>query len=244
MPVSIDRIIRSKRRTVALIVEYDGSVTVRAPMRLSESAIREFAEKHIDWVVKKKAEMRAVIPPQQKQYHPGETFLYLGKEYALEVAAGQHKRLILDDHFKIAESALGNAELVFQKWYRQQATHYIPERVKFFAELKSTSLREDQDHICPHALGLMQSKEHTQLLMASYADTARSDRLCDHSRTGAHRPSQSLETLLESGCEIDARLQDTSQTATPVWSRCIVVNFVNIIAAGKQSTRYYSQIRL
>ena len=135
MPVSIDRIIRSKRRTVALIVEYDGSVTVRAPMRLPESAIREFAEKHIDWVVKKKAEMRAVIPPPQKQYQPGETFLYLGKEYPLEVVPGQHTKLILDDRFKIAESASGNAEPVFQKWYRQQASHLILERVKFFAEL-------------------------------------------------------------------------------------------------------------
>ena len=135
MPVSIDRIIRSKRRTVALIVEHDGSVTVRAPMRLSESAIQAFAEKHIDWVEKKKAEMRAVTPPQQKQYQPGETFLYLGKEYPLEVVSGQHKKLILDDQFKIAESILDNAELVFQSWYRQQAKHWIIERVKFFAEL-------------------------------------------------------------------------------------------------------------
>ena len=135
MPVSIDRIIRSKRRTVALIVEYDGSVTVRAPMRLSESAIREFAEKHIDWVVKKKAEMRTMIPPQQKQYQPGETFLYLGKEYPLEVVPGQHTKLILDDRFKIADSILDKAELVFQSWYRQQAKLWIIERVKFFAEL-------------------------------------------------------------------------------------------------------------
>ena len=57
MPVPVDRIIRSKRRTVALIVESDGSVTVRAPMRLSESAIQAFAEKHAGWVEKKKAEM-------------------------------------------------------------------------------------------------------------------------------------------------------------------------------------------
>ncbi len=135
MPVIFDRIIRSKRRTVALIVEYNGSVTVRAPMRLPESAIQEFAEKHVNWVEKKKAEMRAVVPAQSKQYQPGETFLYLGKEYPLEIVPSQRKKLILEDRFKIAESALGNAELVFQKWYRQQATQFIPERVKFFAEL-------------------------------------------------------------------------------------------------------------
>jgi len=133
MSTQVDRIIRSKRRTVALIVESDGSVTVRAPMRLPEKAIREFVEKHVDWVEKKKTEMRAVIPAPSKQYQPGETFLYLGKEYALEVVADQHKKLILGDRFKIAESALKNAELVFQNWYRQQAKQWIVERTKHLA---------------------------------------------------------------------------------------------------------------
>lgn len=45
MPVMIDRIIRSKRRTIALIMEGDGSVTVRAPMRASNRLILQFVEK-------------------------------------------------------------------------------------------------------------------------------------------------------------------------------------------------------
>ena len=135
MPVAVDRIIRSKRRTVALIVERDGSVTVRAPLRLPERTIREFVEKHVDWVGKKKAEMRAVVPTRSKLYQPGENFLYLGREYSLEVVARQHKKLILDDRFKITESALENAELIFQNWYRQQAKQWIVERVKHLAEL-------------------------------------------------------------------------------------------------------------
>jgi len=135
MLVAIDRIIRSKRRTVALIVESDGSVTVRAPLRLLERAIREFVEKHVDWVEKKRAEIRAIVPIRSKQYQSGETFLYLGKEYSLEVVAVQNKKLILDERFKIAESALKNAELVFQNWYRQQAKQWIVEWVKHLAEL-------------------------------------------------------------------------------------------------------------
>lgn len=135
MPMTVDRIIRSKRRTVALIVESDGSVTVRAPLRLPESAIQAFAEKHFNWIEKKKAEMRAIVPIRSKQYQPGENFLYLGREYSLEVVAGQHKKLILDERFKIAESAVKNAELVFQNWYRQQAKQWIVEQVKNLAEL-------------------------------------------------------------------------------------------------------------
>ena len=130
----VDRVIRSKRRTVALIVESDGSVTVRAPLRLSEHAIQEFAEKHANWVEKKKAEMRAIVSTRSKRYQPGEIFLYLGREYSLEVVVGQRKKLILDDHFKIAESALKSAELVFQNWYRQQAKQWIVEQVEHLAK--------------------------------------------------------------------------------------------------------------
>ncbi len=99
MSVTVDRIIRSKRRTIALIVEDNGSLTVRAPMRMSATLIQEFVAKHANWVEKKQAEMRAMTPVQPKQYQPGETFLYLGQEYALEVVQDQQKKLVLDDRF-------------------------------------------------------------------------------------------------------------------------------------------------
>jgi len=134
MSVTVDQIIRSKRRTIALIIEDNGALTVRAPMRMSAALIQEFVEKHANWVEKKQAEIRAMTPVQPKQYQPGETFLYLGREYALEVVQDQKKKLVLDDRFLLAESVLKNAEQVFQDWYRQQARLIISERIKFFAE--------------------------------------------------------------------------------------------------------------
>ena len=74
MSVTVDRIIRSKRRTIALIVEDNGSLTVRAPMRMSAVLIQEFVAKHANWVEKKRAETRAMTPAQPKQYQPGEKF--------------------------------------------------------------------------------------------------------------------------------------------------------------------------
>jgi len=135
MSITIDRLIRSKRRTVALIVEANGMITVRAPMHMSMMNIQEFVAQHANWVEKKKAEMHAAIPSLPKQYVLGETFLYLGREYPLEVIPAQPTKLIFDDHFKITESALGNAEAVFQNWYRQQARVFFAERVKFFTNL-------------------------------------------------------------------------------------------------------------
>ena len=44
------RVVRSRRRTVALQVDQSGSVVVRAPMTLPVEEIRTFVEKHETWI--------------------------------------------------------------------------------------------------------------------------------------------------------------------------------------------------
>jgi len=134
LTVIIDRIIRSKRRTIALIVETDGSVTVRAPLRTTDRSILKFVEEHAGWVESKQAKIREAVPIQPKQYLPGESFLYLGQSYPLEVVRNQKRKLMLEDGFKLSESMQANAKQIFQNWYRQEAGRIIPERVQRFAE--------------------------------------------------------------------------------------------------------------
>jgi predicted metal-dependent hydrolase len=133
MPVKVDQIIRSKRRTLALIVKPDGSLVVRAPLRASEKSIREFIEQHIDWIARKQAEARAARPATPKQYLPGETFPYLGNTYSLEIVKNQKKPLLLDETFKLSEAAQGKAKLAFERWYRLQAKQVLIERVLHYA---------------------------------------------------------------------------------------------------------------
>lgn len=134
MSVRVDQVIRSKRRTIALIVENDGSVTVRAPLKTSNKMIMKFAEGHAKWVEKKQAEIRARVPTQPKQYLPGESFLYLGQAYPLEIVRDQKKKLMLDEGFKLAEAMQENAELVFKNWYRKQAKQIIEARIAVFVD--------------------------------------------------------------------------------------------------------------
>ena len=55
MPASVDEIIRSKRRTIAIIVHRDGKVVVRAPLKASERLIRAFIESKSGWIDEKMA---------------------------------------------------------------------------------------------------------------------------------------------------------------------------------------------
>jgi predicted metal-dependent hydrolase len=133
MPVGIDRIVRSKRRTLTLIVENDGSLTVRAPLRVSGKMISEFVEGNSLWIEKKRAQARLITSVPPKQYVPGELFPFLGQSHALEVVKDQKKALLLDGNFKLAESAQASAQKAFEVWYRKQARRIITEHAVLFA---------------------------------------------------------------------------------------------------------------
>ena len=65
-------VIRSRRKTIALQVDRDGQVIVRAPYRMSRAQIDAFVEKHRSWVEKKQKELtrlrenRRVITEQER----------------------------------------------------------------------------------------------------------------------------------------------------------------------------------
>ena len=132
MSVEINEIVRSKRKTLTIIVKNDGSVIVRAPMRTPEIAIRIFVEQHRAWIEKKQTQIRAAVVMPPKQYAPGEVFMFLGKSYPLEIVKRQKKELVLEESFKLAESASERAKIVFERWYREQAKKILPERVDFY----------------------------------------------------------------------------------------------------------------
>ena len=134
MPIPIDRLVRSRRRTVALIVERDGSLTVRAPLRLAEVHIREFVDSHADWIARHQARLQAVPLPPAKDYNEGGTFLYLGKSFPLTIVPHQRAALHFDGaNFRLAKSAIPNAEEAFVRWYKTQAAALLLERVLLLA---------------------------------------------------------------------------------------------------------------
>jgi predicted metal-dependent hydrolase len=138
MTYPVDQIIRSRRKTLALIVKPDGSVLVRAPLRASRALIQEFVAKNKGWIERKQAEALAVLPPPPKEYVSGAIFPYLGTSYPLEFVEGQRKPLLLDNgRFKLAASSQENAASAFERWYREQARQVLTARVEFFARAYS-----------------------------------------------------------------------------------------------------------
>lgn len=133
VPFEINQIIRSKRKTMALIIKPDGSLVVRAPLQTADGVIMKFIRNNRSWIERKQAEARAARSLEPKQYCAGELFLYLGNPYPLEIVRGQKKPLLLEASFQLAEAAHPEAALAFERWYRSQAKRILTERVNVFA---------------------------------------------------------------------------------------------------------------
>jgi len=133
--IAIDRLVRSRRKTIALIVELDGSLTVRAPLKAPKRQILALVQEKADWIRAKQALANEKYPEQPvHRFEPGESFLFLGKSYPLEWVERSRPALALEDgRFLLARSAHPKAAQAFRNWYRNQARRVLAERADHYA---------------------------------------------------------------------------------------------------------------
>jgi hypothetical protein len=135
--MKIKKIIRSKRKTIALQVCNDAALIIKAPLRVSDAAIIEIIAKHSKWLDKKKQEILSRnINYIEKKFVDGERFLYLGESYSLKVVQnGKTKNpLILNDgYFYLQDNNKKNSRDIFIAWYRQAARDKILKRAEWYA---------------------------------------------------------------------------------------------------------------
>ncbi len=134
MKIMIDQIIRTRRKSIALIIERDGRVVVRAPVTATDEQIRMLVVKKAAWIKSKKALAAAHSPILEKKYVNGEEFLFLGKYYRLEIIKRSSRPLELKDKFLISEIFVAQAPVIFKNWYREQARQIFQERSAWYAE--------------------------------------------------------------------------------------------------------------
>lgn len=130
----IDHLIRSNRKTIAIIIERDGRITVRAPQNLSRKYIDAFVNQKRTWIDEKQKQVR--FENRQygvKNFTPGEKFDYLGQEYPLVFTNQTSAKLIFDGRQFCLSKDHKDARKAFENWYRQAARKEITRRVIKFS---------------------------------------------------------------------------------------------------------------
>jgi predicted metal-dependent hydrolase len=136
MSIQIDKFVRSKRRTIALIVERDGTFTVRAPMRTPHSEIESFIRQKEDWIIRTRDKMKSTHDERtsKRQYVDGEKFPFLGSSFDLKLVGPQRPSLRFDNGFTLSRAAQAKGERVFTRWYKERAFQVISERVEKYSQ--------------------------------------------------------------------------------------------------------------
>ena len=137
------KIIRSRRKSIALVIQPDGELIVRAPKRATRKQINSLIEKHADWIVKKQIqakETQALFAPHQ--FLEGESFPFLGEHYPLEFVDSEKPKLVFVNQFQLAKSVEEEAEVIFEQWYKKQAREIFTLRVEHYGQKNGFSYQK------------------------------------------------------------------------------------------------------
>jgi len=120
----------SNRKTITITVERDRSIIVKAPLGASPETVGKHVESKKLWIYEKLKSTQKYSPkPAMKEFVSGETVLYLGKRYRLEIERSPEEKIRFAGKFIIAAVSSERASEVFKNWYKKQAAKKLPEKV-------------------------------------------------------------------------------------------------------------------
>ncbi len=131
--ITPQKIIRSKRKTIALVVNNRAEFIVRAPFGVSEKVIYDFISRKEHWIESKQKEVRAYFEKYPKcLFEVGESHLYLGKNYILDFS-NVGDVFLEGNKMILPKSNMKQAKDILIKWYMRQGQKLIKERADFYA---------------------------------------------------------------------------------------------------------------
>lgn len=137
------RIIRSKRKTIALIIDPEEGLLVRAPERITDRQIEQIVRQKSNWIIKKQEKLKRIKPVVEREFINGENLPFLGELYEIEVMeSGETKSVTvsLEDGIfliKVPQDLKGDnrKEEIKRKlveWYKKEARIKYKEGVELY----------------------------------------------------------------------------------------------------------------
>ncbi len=145
---------RSKRKTLCMSINKDGSVTVKAPRLFpTEQEIAKFVEQKADWVLKQRQKMQDREDMKLvRRFETDYSFPYLGQERLIQMQYAKKNSFSFEDGNIIIKTpalekleenydASENISIIeklqndLKKWYKKQAFAYVSKRVEYFQNI-------------------------------------------------------------------------------------------------------------
>jgi predicted metal-dependent hydrolase len=126
----------NRRRKLTITVERDRSVVVHAPQGLSDDKIQQVVETKRPWIYEKighSQKYQDLPHPPGKELVSGESALYLGRQYRIEMVKTGLSEIQFAQRFFIPATQEKKRAEVLREWYISKAKEKIVPRVKHHA---------------------------------------------------------------------------------------------------------------
>lgn len=146
---------REERKTMRILVSPELSVSIHAPVEIDLTTIRERIKKRWGWILRQLEFFSSFHPKRTvRKYLSGETHLYLGREYLLEVKISQDKESVKLKwkHIIVLAKESSRVEKLMNDWYSRHAKEKIQQ---FFTPL---ALQFKKYNVAPTELILRKMK--------------------------------------------------------------------------------------
>lgn len=127
-------LILSRRKTIGLTVERDSRLVVRAPEGTTAAQVETVLARKALWLYRQRQRTeRYPATPPRKEFVTGESLLYLGRHYRLEVVPDPIEGVCFCGKFQISEAQRGEAPLLLRRWYEEHAHRRLTTRARTFS---------------------------------------------------------------------------------------------------------------
>ncbi|OEZ48393.1 hypothetical protein JAB1_34500 [Janthinobacterium sp. MP5059B] len=128
------------RQTTDIVIERNGMITVRPPKKMTPEQVDETVLSKRMWIYRNLAEWRDLNATRvTREWVSGESFLYLGSHYRLQLVVEQDEPLKLKDgRFCLLRSIVESggceaAHQAFEDFYKEKGQPRIKKRAAYFA---------------------------------------------------------------------------------------------------------------
>ena len=118
----------AKRRKLTISVERDRSIVVHAPAGTSDAAIRRIVDAKRQWIFEKTGhpqKYRDLPHPPGKELVSGESALYLGRQYRIELVNDERSAVQFSQRFLVPASMAAERMGALREWYVARANEKI-----------------------------------------------------------------------------------------------------------------------
>lgn len=136
--IAFDVIFR-KRKTIQIAIDPPDKITVTAPNIMTKEQVLKFVESKGSWIIKKLKYLETLDYSNiNKEFVDGELFLYLGKEYSLQIIVDPKIMFaevkLIDDKLilKVRNNNSQEIRCILELWYKNKADEVIRSRVRYY----------------------------------------------------------------------------------------------------------------